>query len=231
MFISENQTPNSFQTAPDVVAAGATIIRDSNAQQTGASSSPGGTETLLFDKEYLLALTNRAEDVVRHFILHFSRPVKSKLVGQLRSRDLREDAFQETFRRVLSYFQSGKTLENPARLPAFVFAVCHNTALELLRPGSRHQQSTQGSCDPVDPAQSPEDRMIQEEQKQIARRILEELREKDRELLRRVFLDEEDRDLVCKQLGVDRNYLRVLLYRARKRMKTALADSTFPRRA
>ena len=37
---------------------------------------------------------------------------------------------------------------------------------------------------------------------------------KDRELLQRVFFDEEDKDLVCKQLGVARSYLRVLLYRA-----------------
>ena len=66
-----------------------------------------------------------------------------------------------------------------------------------------------------------------EERKQIARRILQKLRKKDRELLQRVFFDEEDKDLVCKQLGVDRSYLRVLLYRARMRMKTALAGTGF----
>lgn len=179
---------------------------------------------LRFNEDYLQALTNRGEDAVRHLISHFSRPLKSKLAGQLRSPELREDAFQETFRRVLTYFQSGKTVKNPASLPAFVFAVSHNTALELLRWGSRYQQSQEPS-DPVDPAQSPEDRVMVEERKQIVRRILHELRKRDRELLQRVFFDEEDKDLVCKQLGVDRSYLRVLLYRARMRMKTALASS------
>ncbi len=34
-------------------------------------------------------------------------------------------------------------------------------------------------------------------------------------MLRSVFFDETDRDEVCRELGVDRQYLRVLLHRAK----------------
>ncbi|MBV8902898.1 MAG: hypothetical protein JOZ22_04615 [Acidobacteriia bacterium] len=67
--------------------------------------------------------------------------------------------------------------------------------------------------------------MVTEERKEIVRRLLGELNAKDRELLRRVLLDEEDKDAVSKEYGVDRGYLRVLLHRARLRFKAALLES------
>jgi RNA polymerase sigma-70 factor, ECF subfamily len=52
------------------------------------------------------------------------------------------------------------------------------------------------------------------------REILEELSEKDRRLLREVFLEERDKDEVCRDFGVDRDYLRVLLHRAKQSFKS-----------
>jgi RNA polymerase sigma-70 factor, ECF subfamily len=42
---------------------------------------------------------------------------------------------------------------------------------------------------------------------------------RDRSLLKAVFLDERDRDEVCREFGVDREYLRVLLHRAKQDFK------------
>ena len=52
------------------------------------------------------------------------------------------------------------------------------------------------------------------------REILLELPERDRLLLKAVFLDERDRDEVCEEFGVERDYLRVLLHRAKQEFKT-----------
>ena len=52
------------------------------------------------------------------------------------------------------------------------------------------------------------------------RKILLDLPERDRSLLKAVFLDERDRDEVCREFGVDREYLRVLLHRAKQGFKT-----------
>jgi RNA polymerase sigma-70 factor (ECF subfamily) len=51
------------------------------------------------------------------------------------------------------------------------------------------------------------------------REILLGMPPRDRLLLKAVFLDEMDRDDVCREFGVDRDYLRVLLHRAKLEFK------------
>jgi RNA polymerase sigma-70 factor (ECF subfamily) len=51
------------------------------------------------------------------------------------------------------------------------------------------------------------------------REILAEMPVKDRSLLKAIFLDEKDREEVCREFGVDGEYLRVLLFRAKKNFK------------
>jgi len=53
-----------------------------------------------------------------------------------------------------------------------------------------------------------------------SREILLDLPQRDRSLLKAVFLDERDRDEVCREFAVDRDYLRVLLHRAKQEFKT-----------
>jgi RNA polymerase sigma-70 factor (ECF subfamily) len=177
---------------------------------------------LLFDDNYLCALRDRNPDAENFLISHFSRPVQLKLRARLRSPDLVQDADQETFLRVLKYFRSGKTLDNPASLPGFVHSVCHNISLEFLRAHTRHDQMAPALPDPEDPRLTPESRMVTEERKELVAKVLEEMPERDRLLLRRVFLDEEDKDVVCQEFHVDRAYLRVLVHRARVRFKTVV---------
>jgi RNA polymerase sigma-70 factor (ECF subfamily) len=45
--------------------------------------------------------------------------------------------------------------------------------------------------------------------------ILGGLPDRDRLILTAVFIDERDKDTVCQEMGVDRNYLRVLVHRAK----------------
>jgi len=56
------------------------------------------------------------------------------------------------------------------------------------------------------------------QEKQV-RQILEKLSERDRRLLREVFLEERDKDDVCREYGVNRDHLRLLLHRARNQFK------------
>jgi RNA polymerase sigma-70 factor, ECF subfamily len=179
----------------------------------------------LFDENYLRALQNRDRETEDHLIASFSKAIQVKLQMRLRSPELVQDARQETFLRVFAYFRSGKTLDNPASLPGFVHAVCHNVALEFLRFHTRHEQLAENAPEPLDPADNPEGQMVTAERKEIVRKLLGELTVKDRELLRRVLLEEEDKDAICKEYGVDRGYLRVLLHRARLRFKAALLES------
>ena len=56
------------------------------------------------------------------------------------------------------------------------------------------------------------------------RNALAALPEKERELLRWLFFEDRDKDLICKELNVDRNYLRVLLHRAKARFRQQFTD-------
>ena len=58
------------------------------------------------------------------------------------------------------------------------------------------------------------------------REILDQLAERDRRLLRDVFLEERDKDEVCRDFGVDREYLRVLLHRAKQSFKSSYRKNT-----
>lgn len=187
-------------------------------------SSVHGKVTGLFDDHYLAALRERNAEVENHLVTWFSRPVRLKLRTKLRSPELVEDAFQETFLRTFSYFRSGKTLDNPASLPGFVNSVCTNVAMELLRSHTRHPLFLDTDPGPVDAALDPERQMVTTERKARVRRLLEELSDKDRQLLRRVFLDEENKDAVCSEFKVDRTYLRVLLYRARQKFRAVMSQ-------
>jgi RNA polymerase sigma-70 factor (ECF subfamily) len=179
----------------------------------------------LFDQGYIIALQQQDREVEAHLVSFFAKPLLCKLHARLRSPQLIEDARQETYLRVFAYFRSGKELKDPASLPAFVLSVCNNVCYELLRADTRHPQLAVNSVDPADRSMDPEEAMVTAERKEIVTKILAELPTKDRSLLRRVFLDEADKDQVCREFGVGRDYLRVLIHRAKQRLKVALAGS------
>jgi RNA polymerase sigma-70 factor (ECF subfamily) len=52
--------------------------------------------------------------------------------------------------------------------------------------------------------------------------VLEELPAKDRELLRMVFYEDVDRAQICRSFRVDREYLRVLMHRAKTRFRECM---------
>jgi RNA polymerase sigma-70 factor (ECF subfamily) len=178
-------------------------------------------ETFPFDERYIAGLRNRDPAVVSHFIAYFKMPLWLKARRQLRSQDLAEDAVQETVLRVLRYVRSGKTLDFPERLPAFVHKTCHNVGLEMLNAQGRIVRTQDPGPDPTDPRPDAEIQVITEERKQMVRRILARLAPKDRELLR-AMLEEMEPDELCERFGVNRDYLRVLVYRARQRFRAEL---------
>jgi RNA polymerase sigma-70 factor (ECF subfamily) len=70
--------------------------------------------------------------------------------------------------------------------------------------------------DPPDKAADLDGFLVTRQTCQQVRQVLEQLPDKDRRLLRALFLEEKEKDEVCREFGVDRNYLRVLLHRAKQ---------------
>jgi RNA polymerase sigma-70 factor, ECF subfamily len=175
-----------------------------------------------FDSLYLEQLRAGDFRTQEHFVSYFSELIRLKLGKRLHSRPEIEDARQETFTRVLSALRKDDGVRQPERLGAFVNSVCNNVLLEHYRSASQEAPGAEeeAAANIPDPALSAVDIIANREMQRKVRHILDELPEKDRRLIKEIFLDERDKDEVCRDLGVDREYLRVLLHRAKKSFKS-----------
>ena len=160
-----------------------------------------------------------------HFRAYFTALIQVKLRSRLRSREAIEDVRQETFARFYVALREGKIV-HPERLGSFVNSICNNVLLEhyrtAARQGARNDSDDNDDQQPKElpyPALDPLAMLTVQEMQQKVREILDQLPERDRGLLREVFLEERDKDEVCHDFGVDREYLRVLLYRAKQLFK------------
>jgi RNA polymerase sigma-70 factor (ECF subfamily) len=175
-----------------------------------------------FDAEYIEALRAGDVRVQEHFVCYFTDLLHLKLRSRLRTPQAIEDVRQETFTRVLAAIRKEGSLRQPERLGPFVNTVCNNVLLEHYRQAGR--------TDSLDDDATPEpaaggagilDTIQSKQTAEQVRNVLCDLGEHDRSLLKAVFLDDRDRDEVCREFGVDRDYLRVLLHRAKHAFKAA----------
>jgi RNA polymerase sigma-70 factor (ECF subfamily) len=174
-----------------------------------------------FDAEYVDNLCAGDRSTQDHFVRYFTELLHLKLRSRLRSPQAIEDVRQETFARVFASLRKEGALRQPDRLGAFVNTVCNNVLLEHYRSASRSDSlDEEGQPEIPDTALDALGIVSARQLKTKVREILLELPEKDRSLLKAVFLDERDRDEVCREFGVDREYLRVLLFRAKQEFKT-----------
>jgi RNA polymerase sigma-70 factor (ECF subfamily) len=173
-----------------------------------------------FDASYVERLRAGDFRTQEHFVAYFSELIQLKLRSRLHSPQAIEDVRQETFSRVFAALRSGK-IRQPDRIGAFVNSMCNNVLLEHYRSSSRDssledEEQKDFPAPPVDVLGA----IAAQQMGEKIREILEELPEKDRRLLREVFLEERDKDAVCRDFGVDRDYLRVLLHRAKQSFKS-----------
>ena len=174
-----------------------------------------------FDESYLSRLRSGDFRTQEHFSAYFSALIKIKLGSRLKSPEAVEDVRQETFARFFIALRDGK-IHQPDRVGSFVNSICNNVLLEHYRSATRNT--------PLDdeeeknfPALNVDllGALSAKEREKKVREILENLSERDRRLLREVFLEERDKDQVCRDFGVDREYLRVLLHRAKQAFKSS----------
>jgi RNA polymerase sigma-70 factor, ECF subfamily len=182
----------------------------------------------MFNREYVEALANQDPLVENDLIAAFTKPLKMKVRTYFSSPQAADDACQETMLRVFAYFRSGKTLRNPACLPGFIHSVCDKVIWEMIRAQKRERQASQSLLVLIDNRPDPENETIASECRQRVLRLLAELSNKDQELLWCVYLNEENRNTLCEKYHITRDYLRLLLYRARARFKALAAEIGFP---
>jgi RNA polymerase sigma-70 factor (ECF subfamily) len=173
-----------------------------------------------FDASYVGNLCAGDRQTEEHFVRYFSELLQVKLRSRLQTPHAIEDVRQETFARVFKTLRRDGGLRQPECLGAFVNTVCNNVLLEQYRVAGRVESlDVEGRPEPSAKGATALDLVAGKQIKAKVREILLDLSVRDRGLLKAVFLDERDRDEVCAEFGVDREYLRVLLHRAKQEFK------------
>jgi RNA polymerase sigma-70 factor (ECF subfamily) len=174
-----------------------------------------------FDAPYVERLRSGDFRTQEHFVAYFSELIQLKLRARLRSPQAIEDVRQETFVRVFAALRSPGGIRQPERLGPFVNSICNNVLLEHYRSTSRSDSIDEEPQNELpDPVTDVLGAVAAKQMEEKVREILDEMPERDRRILREVFLEERDKDEVCRDFGVDRDYLRVLLHRAKQSFKS-----------
>lgn len=221
---------NRPSSLPASIASPASATRNAIAQlgrsvNLGPSSIARGKKGLqfaTFDVSYLEQLRSGDARTEEHFVTYFSELIRLKLRSRLNSKEAIEDVRQETFVRVLVLVRSEGALRQPDRLGALVNSVCNNVLLEHYRSKTKRETVIDDEPESTFVNRDPSALSILESKdtRRLVRQILQELNEKDRRLLQSVLLEERDKDAVCAEFGVTREYLRVLVHRAKQSFKT-----------
>ena len=146
------------------------------------------------------------------------------LKKRTRDSELALDIRQDALRVVIEKLRAG-TLEQPERLAGYLRGV----ALKLCGAERRKElrRATTADSDAVEAVAAeradPEEHLSEEQLKRAVRELLAELSTpRDRDILTRVYLLEEDKDAICAALGVDSLHFNRVLFRAKQRFRELL---------
>lgn len=182
-------------------------------------------EFFRFDNSYLERLREGDPSTEQHFVAYFEQLLRIKLRSRTLTFDRVEDLRQETFIRVIASLRKEGGVRQPERFGAFVNSICNNVLLEYYRSSAKNLPMEDEHMDIPDKVLDLEGMLVTKQSTEQVRRILGGMPRRDRDLLRAIFLEEKEKDSVCRDLGVDREYLRVLVHRAKDKFR-ALYEKT-----
>lgn len=182
-------------------------------------------ELYSFDDEYLRRLREGDRWTEEHFLSYFQQLLLIKLRGRVRSAQAIDDIRQEVFLRVFRALRSEDGVRDGRKLGAFVNSVCNNVLFESFRANGRTEALADDYDQVPDPRPPFDEKLVTGETRERVLRTLETLPAKDAGILRAVFLEERDKDEICRAFHVDRNYLRVVLHRAKEKFRSEYRGS------
>jgi RNA polymerase sigma-70 factor (ECF subfamily) len=138
--------------------------------------------------------------------------------------ELADDLHQETFRIVLERLRK-RGLDDPAGLAGFLRGTARNLVLAERRKTARRRTDADEEelAQATNPAPSQLSEVLLDEEAETVRRLIRELpTDRDRQLLLRYYVSEEEKDRLCEDLGLDSLHFNRVLFRARQRFKEIL---------
>lgn len=163
------------------------------------------------------------EELVRHY----QRGLQYLIRRRTADPEIARDLAQEAFRIVIEKLREGP-IEQADRVGAYL----RGTALKLLSAEFRKsaRRATAPNSDIVelaaDEALGPFDHVSIEQVRRLVRTLLSELPvRRDRDILIRTYLADEDKDSICAGLGIDSAHYNRVLFRAKQRFRDLLMSA------
>lgn len=134
---------------------------------------------------------------------------------------LAEDLHQEAFRIVLTRLRT-RGLDEPGGLSGYLRGTARNLLIAERR--KRARRKTEADHDHVvttpDTRHGQAQKVLRHEEAHIVHQLIDELpAERDRQLLYRFYIAEDDKDQICDDLGLSSLHFNRVLFRARQRFK------------
>ena len=191
---------------------------DAPARTSGDSGRVGSSSSPAILVARILAGDSAAEG---ELATRYYRTVHVALRQMLRGRVEADDLAQETFSLALVKLRAGQ-LRQPSQLPSFLLSLARNLAINLFRINTR--RATDANSEVVEERSvatpDPLGGLIATEKADLVRRLLAELEiSRDREVLFRFYIAEEDKHAICEDLELSSLHFNRVLHRARRRYK------------
>jgi len=172
----------------------------------------------------ILAGEHAAEE---ELVSRYSRGIAILVRHAAQDRSVIDDLCQETFRIALEKIRRGDVRE-AEKLSGFICSLARNLVIEHFRQTSRTAAWETEDADQIpDRASDQLSVMLQKEKATAVRQVLKELKSsRDREMLYRFYIAEEDKDNICADLGLSSLHFNRVLHRARERFRELYERTT-----
>ncbi len=165
----------------------------------------------------IIAGDTRAEE---EMVLRYRAGILLIIRGIVPNQEAVEDISQETFRLTLKKVRRGDVRDSE-RFPGFICGVARNLALEHIRGMQRRISERNAAAEQISSSvQNQFEQLLRTERADVIREVINELRlERDRELLSRYYIGEQDKEQICAELGLTSGQFTRVLLRALNRYK------------
>ena len=147
-------------------------------------------------------------------------------------RGLLQDLVQETLLIVLQRLR-GAGIDDPHKLAAFAAQTARNLAIASLRKSERQKTDVDSEATHrnADPGNDVDERAADHEAALAVRALLRELpHPRDRLMLKRFYLDDDDKEVICRDFELNEAAFNQALSRARRRFRRILEERGFSKR-
>jgi RNA polymerase sigma-70 factor (ECF subfamily) len=154
--------------------------------------------------------------------------LRALILRRVRDPEVAADILQDAAVTTLEKLRTGE-IAHPENLGGYIYRV----ALNHLRNHRRKDRSALSSADALDELPASEndadwERVGDRQWAAAARRMLEEMPvPRDREVLVRFYLDDEDREKICGELGLSEEHFNRVIFRARNRFRELVEHRGF----